>query len=352
MRAARLARRHRPHRRPRRRSAARSPSCSAPAAPSRCTPAPRTSRCSNGICGTVPDRPLRHPAGRRLLRLRHARRSPRWCRASSASPCPRATASPTGCGARSAPTPAPTPPATSPTCCPSPTASAARLAERGPPRVGRGRVRDAAGPGARARREPDEAWWRVKEARSLRGKAIGVAQAVGAWREQRAAEVDQPIRFVLPDLALVGIAQKPPTDAERPSGGCGASTTATSATAPPPSCSPRSRRAPPWPKDDLPAAARRRGRPRAAPGRHAGVGLDQPARPRPRHRHVDPRHPGRPRGPPAGRRPTPGWPTGWRAEALGDAVRSLVDGGAALAFDGKGGLVLERALRPAVLRRA
>jgi ribonuclease D len=33
--------------------------------------------------------------------------------------------------------------------------------------------------------------------------------------------------------------------------------------------------------------------------------------------------------------------TGWRAEAVGDAVRSLVDGGAALAFDGKGGLVLE-----------
>ena len=32
---------------------------------------------------------------------------------------------------------------------------------------------------------------------------------------------------------------------------------------------------------------------------------------------------------------------GWRAEALGDAVRSLVSGGAALAFDGKGGLVLE-----------
>ena len=32
-----------------------------------------------------------------------------------------------------------------------------------------------------------------------------------AWRERRAAEVDQPVRFVLPDLALVGIAQRPPT---------------------------------------------------------------------------------------------------------------------------------------------
>jgi ribonuclease D len=63
-------------------------------------------------------------------------------------------------------------------------------------------------------KDPEESWWRVKEARSLRGTAVGVAQSLGAWRERRAAEVDQPIRFVLPDLALVGIAQKPPTDAE------------------------------------------------------------------------------------------------------------------------------------------
>ena len=65
-----------------------------------------------------------------------------------------------------------------------------------------------------APKDPNESWWRVKEARSLRGKAVGVAQAVAAWRERRAGEVDQPVRFVLPDLALVGIAQKPPADAE------------------------------------------------------------------------------------------------------------------------------------------
>jgi len=59
-------------------------------------------------------------------------------------------------------------------------------------------------------RDPDEAWWKVKEARQLRGKAIGVAQALTAWRERRAAEINQPVRFVLPDLALVGIAQRPP----------------------------------------------------------------------------------------------------------------------------------------------
>ncbi|MEY2434236.1 MAG: ribonuclease [Acidimicrobiaceae bacterium] len=59
-------------------------------------------------------------------------------------------------------------------------------------------------------RDPDEAWWKVKEARQLRGKAVGVAQALAAWRERRASEIDQPVRFVLPDLALVGIAQRPP----------------------------------------------------------------------------------------------------------------------------------------------
>ncbi|HEX4819033.1 MAG TPA: HRDC domain-containing protein, partial [Acidimicrobiales bacterium] len=62
-------------------------------------------------------------------------------------------------------------------------------------------------------KDPNEAWWRVKEARQLRGKSVGVAQALTAWRERRAAEIDQPVRFVLPDLALVGMAQRPPKSA-------------------------------------------------------------------------------------------------------------------------------------------
>ncbi len=37
-----------------------------------------------------------------------------------------------------------------------------------------------------------------------------MAQSVAAWRERRAAEIDQPVRFVLPDLAIVGIAQRQP----------------------------------------------------------------------------------------------------------------------------------------------
>jgi ribonuclease D len=63
--------------------------------------------------------------------------------------------------------------------------------------------------------DPEAAWLRLKESRSLRGQSRGVAQAVAAWRERRAAEVDQPPRFVLPDLAVVGIASNPPGDAEQ-----------------------------------------------------------------------------------------------------------------------------------------
>lgn len=65
---------------------------------------------------------------------------------------------------------------------------------------------------ARSRRPqvPEEAWWRVKEARHLRGRARAVAQEVAAWREREAMSSDRPARFVLSDLALVAIAQHPP----------------------------------------------------------------------------------------------------------------------------------------------
>ncbi|MEZ5248573.1 MAG: HRDC domain-containing protein [Ilumatobacteraceae bacterium] len=38
-----------------------------------------------------------------------------------------------------------------------------------------------------------------------------MAQAVAAWRERRAASVDVPVRQILPDLAILGIAQKHPS---------------------------------------------------------------------------------------------------------------------------------------------
>ncbi len=63
---------------------------------------------------------------------------------------------------------------------------------------------------ARGARDPEDAWRRIKEARQLRGRARVVAQAVAAWRERRAATIDVPVRYVLADLAIVGIAQRPP----------------------------------------------------------------------------------------------------------------------------------------------
>jgi ribonuclease D len=65
----------------------------------------------------------------------------------------------------------------------------------------------------RGRPEPEQAWWKLKGSRSLRGKARGVAQCVAAWRERTAQELDRPPRQVLPDLALLSIAQRPPKDA-------------------------------------------------------------------------------------------------------------------------------------------
>jgi len=58
--------------------------------------------------------------------------------------------------------------------------------------------------------DPDTAWWRIKDSRSLRGAARGVAQEVGAWRERQAAEIDKPPRMVLADLALLGVAHRGP----------------------------------------------------------------------------------------------------------------------------------------------
>lgn len=68
---------------------------------------------------------------------------------------------------------------------------------------------------SRLGQDPDTAWWRVKEVRHLRGAARGVAQSVAAWRERKAAALDRPTRFVLPDLALVAIAGNPPRTLEQ-----------------------------------------------------------------------------------------------------------------------------------------
>ncbi len=60
-----------------------------------------------------------------------------------------------------------------------------------------------------------DAWLRLKDLRTLRGRARNVARAVAAWRDRRAARQDLPGRFILSDLAILGIAQRPPHSAEQ-----------------------------------------------------------------------------------------------------------------------------------------
>ncbi len=66
----------------------------------------------------------------------------------------------------------------------------------------------------RGRRIPEDAWQRIKEARQLGGRARDVARSVAAWRERRAAELDQPVRKVVPDLGVVAVAQRAPASIE------------------------------------------------------------------------------------------------------------------------------------------
>lgn len=61
--------------------------------------------------------------------------------------------------------------------------------------------------------DPDTAWWRLKGSRQLTGKARGIAQEVGAWRERAAAAADRPSRSILPDETIVSLAERPPTSA-------------------------------------------------------------------------------------------------------------------------------------------
>jgi ribonuclease D len=195
----------------------------------------------------------------------------------------------------------------------------------------------------RSARDPDEAWRRVKEARQLRGRNRAIVKALAAWRERRASELDIPVRYVLPDLALVSIAQRPPRDIAALSGvrgiddrhlkgGTADSLLATIAAVddepagveedPPRSSLPRDLR----PAVSLVAswitqiAADNDFDPALVGSRGDVEGLlrgDADAR----------------------------LSMGWRADLVGEPIRRLVAGDAALAFDGRGRLVLEERSR-------
>lgn len=61
-------------------------------------------------------------------------------------------------------------------------------------------------------RNPEDAWRRIKEARSLGARARTAARELAAWRERTAQERNIPVRHVLPDLGVVALAQKAPTN--------------------------------------------------------------------------------------------------------------------------------------------
>ncbi len=192
---------------------------------------------------------------------------------------------------------------------------------------------------SRGGRNPEQAWMRIKEARSLSGRAAGVARTVAAWRERRAADTDQPVRFVLPDLALVGIAQRPPTSLEELRGvrgldgrflrgGAGESLLAAireGVDAPPP---PKSEvRDPMLDRDLRPAVTLV-----SAWIAQLARDLDLDTALLATRSDIEAL---------LGNVPGARLAEGWRAEIVGEPVRRLVQGDAALAFDRKGGLVLE-----------
>jgi ribonuclease D len=194
--------------------------------------------------------------------------------------------------------------------------------------------------------DPDAAWLRLKESRSLRGSSRGVAQAVAAWRERRAAETDQPVRFVLPDLAIIGIANNPPKSMEQlksvrglderhARGRTGESLMAAvqEGRSLPPEALRRPRR------DDV----EREVRPAVA---LVSAWLSQLSR----DLLIDTSLLATRADLSAflSNDPNARLARGWRAELLGEPIRRLVDGDFALAFDGKGGLDLERRSRESV----
>ncbi len=63
-------------------------------------------------------------------------------------------------------------------------------------------------------RRPEDAWSRLKDARHLRRRDLPVARSLAMWREQRAETLNRPVRHVLPDIAVVSIAQAAPRTTE------------------------------------------------------------------------------------------------------------------------------------------
>ena len=181
--------------------------------------------------------------------------------------------------ARSAATSSPTP---RPTCSTSSTLYerlSSELAGARPPGLGPRRVRGAADPPDRARPSPRTPGSASRTSARCGVEPRNIARAVTAWRERRAARQDLPTRFIISDLAVLGIAQRPPSHDGPAPGHPGARR------APRPGSARRgaARRRGRGPGRHHPAPHRRRrtrARAAAAPGGHAGVGLGRASWPR------------------------------------------------------------------------
>jgi ribonuclease D len=193
--------------------------------------------------------------------------------------------------------------------------------------------------------EPDEAWWRLPRSRQLRGPARPVAQCVAAWRERRAQRMNLPVRFVLPDLGLLSIAQHPPRSREdlqrtrsldgRHLGGGAAGELLAAVTAGV-ELAPSELRLPPAHDIDQPNRAVTTLATAFVAQRAGDLEMD-PAILATRADLVDFLQ-----DPPQGR-----LAGGWRSDLVGEGLRRLTQGQASLSFDGHGALVLEeRSFRP------
>jgi ribonuclease D len=60
----------------------------------------------------------------------------------------------------------------------------------------------------------EDAWLKVKDVRTLKGRSRWIARHVAMWREERAMQLNIPPRHVLSDIAILGIAQKAPRSLE------------------------------------------------------------------------------------------------------------------------------------------
>ncbi|MGB5547769.1 MAG: HRDC domain-containing protein [Polyangiales bacterium] len=66
--------------------------------------------------------------------------------------------------------------------------------------------------------EPETLWWKLRGKTKLNGRARGVAQELAAWREGLAREKNRPTRTVLSDMALLSLAQRPARNVQQLSG--------------------------------------------------------------------------------------------------------------------------------------